>query len=81
MLKWQQMVSGELIIIEAEWTNLYNFITTAAQLRVCKVPQDHGVTRIVTFRTGMELDLYTPCKGLLTAEKDTTCKPARILAS
>lgn len=61
------MVSGERVIIDAEWTVSLQYVTTAVHLKVCKVPTDHNVNRIVTL-TREQLNDQNHCIGMHTTE-------------
>lgn len=63
---WQQTVSGSRIIVDARWAVSLRYVMTVVQLRVCKVPMDHNVNRIVTFTTS-QLNNGAYCKGLRAA--------------
>ena len=62
---WNEMVSSKHVIIDAEWGVSEQYAITVVQLRVCKVPTDHNVNRIVTY-TISQLNDEKYCTGLHT---------------
>lgn len=67
---WQETVmvtnvSTHYVIIDAKWGISLHYLITVALLKVCKVPMDHNVNRIVTF-TGNQLNNNAHCVGLHT---------------
>lgn len=63
------MVSSKHVIIDAEWGVSEQYAITVVQLRVCKVPGDHNVNRIVTY-TISQLNNNEYCTGLYTRRDD-----------
>ena len=63
------MVGGKHVIIDAEWGVSEQYAITVVQLRVCKVPADHNVNRIVTY-TMRQLSDSNYCTGLYTRRDD-----------
>ena len=62
---WNELVSNKHVIIDAEWGVSEQYAITVVQLRICKVPADHNVNRIVTY-TGNQLSDSNYCTGLYT---------------
>lgn len=60
---WNELVYGDNATTDAIWGNSLKYLVTVVQLKMCKVPMDHNVNRIVTF-TSRELDDNNHCVGL-----------------
>ena len=59
------MVGNRRVIIDAEWGISEQYAITVVQLKICKVPADHNVNRIVTV-TRSEFNNAIHCKGFKT---------------